>query len=57
MEDLCKSLEDTGGDEDIENAQKSCNLLRSHIREGFKMKIKSNLLKEGRKGNCERAEG
>ena len=45
---LCKSLEDTGVDEDIENAQKIRNLLLSHIREGFKMKIKSNLSKEER---------
>ena len=48
MEVLCKSLEDTGVDEDIENAQKIRNLLISHFCEGFKMKIKSNLSKDER---------
>ena len=45
---LCKSLEDTGVDEDIENAQKIRNLLLSHIRQGFQMRIKNNLSVEER---------
>ena len=45
---LCKSLEDTGVDEDIENAQKIRNLLLSHIRKGFQMRIKNNLSVEER---------
>ena len=46
---LCKSLEEMGEPDEIEQAQAIQNLLLSHIQTGLKMTIKNNVFFEYKK--------